>query len=219
MISGGRIAPAMHRPSQRRRFVLFIFQVRIDALNQSPCQPIFTEQCCPMECGLSETKKATFAGYVPLAEVGAEFLFQVVADRAEKAAVIVTTNLPLSEWTQVIPKARLCKALLDRITDRAHILETGTESYRFRRTINKHKKGPKTAGPSQLAVEMTDGGKPGKPTKWAEELASRLLCKGPTLQEGMIVRGQARALRRERLDIELLLSRGGLMRQVFKSVF
>lgn len=85
-------------------------------------------------------------GYVPLAEVGAEFLFQVVAERAEKAAVIVTTNLPFSEWTQVIPNARLCKALLDRITDRAHILETGTESYRFRRTIDKHKKGPKPPG-------------------------------------------------------------------------
>jgi hypothetical protein len=28
--------------------------------------------------------------------------------------------LPFSEWTQVIPNARLCKALLDRITDRAH---------------------------------------------------------------------------------------------------
>jgi DNA replication protein DnaC len=80
-------------------------------------------------------------GYVPLAEVGAEFLFQVVADRAEKAAVILTTNLPFSEWTQVIPNARLCKALLDRITDRAHILETGTESYRFRRTAEKQKKG------------------------------------------------------------------------------
>ena len=82
-------------------------------------------------------------GYVPLAEVGAEFLFQVVAERAEKAAVIMTTNLPFSEWTQVIPNARLCKALLDRITDRAHILETGTESYRFRRTADKQKKGAK----------------------------------------------------------------------------
>lgn len=82
-------------------------------------------------------------GYVPLAEVGAEFLFQVIAERAERTAVIVTTNLPFSEWTQVIPNARLCKALLDRITDRAHILETGTESYRFRRTIDKRKKGEK----------------------------------------------------------------------------
>jgi DNA replication protein DnaC len=78
-------------------------------------------------------------GYVPLAELGAEFLFQVIAERAEKAAVILTTNLPFSEWTQVIPNARLCKALLDRITDRAHIIETGTESYRFRRTLEKRK--------------------------------------------------------------------------------
>jgi len=42
-------------------------------------------------------------GYLPLAEMGAEFLFQVVAERAEKASVIVTTNLPFSEGTQVIP--------------------------------------------------------------------------------------------------------------------
>src|SRR5438067_10016885 len=83
-------------------------------------------------------------GYVPLAEIGAEFLFQVIAERAEQSAVILTTNLPFSEWTQVIPNARLCKALLDRITDRAHILETGTESYRFRRTAEKQKKGAKT---------------------------------------------------------------------------
>lgn len=81
-------------------------------------------------------------GYVPMAELGADFLFQVIAERAEKAAVILTTNLPFSEWTQVIPNARLCKALLDRITDRAHILETGTDSYRFRRTVEKGKTKP-----------------------------------------------------------------------------
>jgi DNA replication protein DnaC len=79
-------------------------------------------------------------GYVPLAEIGAELLFQVIADRAEKAAVIVTTNLPFSEWSQVFPNARLCKAMLDRLTDQAHIIETGTESYRFRRTMSKRRK-------------------------------------------------------------------------------
>jgi len=52
----------------------------------------------------------------------------------------VTTNLPFSEWTQVFPNPRLCKALLDRITDRAHIIETGTESYRFRRTLEVRQK-------------------------------------------------------------------------------
>jgi DNA replication protein DnaC len=79
-------------------------------------------------------------GYVPLAEVGAELLFQVIAERAEQAAVILTTNLPFSEWTQVIPNVRLCKALLDRVTDRAHILETGTDSYRFRRTLEQRQR-------------------------------------------------------------------------------
>lgn len=80
-------------------------------------------------------------GYVPLAEVGAELLFQVIADRAERTALIITTNLPFSEWTQVFPNPRLCKALLDRITDRAHIIETGTESYRFKRSLQaRHKK-------------------------------------------------------------------------------
>jgi DNA replication protein DnaC len=74
-------------------------------------------------------------GYVPLAELGAELLFQVIADRAERAAVIVTTNLPFSEWGQVFPNPRLCQALVDRLTDRAHIIETGTESFRFRRTL------------------------------------------------------------------------------------
>lgn len=79
-------------------------------------------------------------GYVPLADVGAELLFQIIADRTERAALILTTNLPFSEWTQVIPNARLCKAVLDRITDRAHIIDTGHESYRFRRTAEKRQK-------------------------------------------------------------------------------
>ena len=79
-------------------------------------------------------------GYVPLADIGAEFLFQVISERAERAAIIVTTNLPISEWTTVFPNPRLCKALLDRIIDRAHIIETGTESFRFRRTLERSKK-------------------------------------------------------------------------------
>jgi len=79
-------------------------------------------------------------GYVPLEETGAELLFQVITERAEKAAILITTNLPFSEWSTVFPNARLCKALLDRVTDRAHIIETGTDSYRFRRTIERKKK-------------------------------------------------------------------------------
>jgi DNA replication protein DnaC len=79
-------------------------------------------------------------GYVPLAKVAAELLFQVIGERAEKAAFIVTTNLSFSEWLQVFTNARLCKTVLDRLTDQARIIETGSESYRFSRTLRKIRK-------------------------------------------------------------------------------
>lgn len=79
-------------------------------------------------------------GYVPFAETAAELLFQVISERAERATVLLTTNLSFSEWTQVFPNPRLCKSLLDRVTDRAHIIETGQDSYRFRRTLEQRQK-------------------------------------------------------------------------------
>jgi DNA replication protein DnaC len=79
--------------------------------------------------------------YVAMPESAVELLFQVVSGRAERAAVIVTTNLPFSEWNTMFPNARLCKAMLDRLTDQAHIIDTGKESYRFRRTLEKKKGG------------------------------------------------------------------------------
>jgi len=81
--------------------------------------------------------------YVAVPESAAELLFQVISGRAEQSAVIVTTNLPFSEWNTMFPNARLCKAMLDRLTDQAHIIDTGKESYRFRRSLEK-KKGAKT---------------------------------------------------------------------------
>jgi DNA replication protein DnaC len=82
-------------------------------------------------------------GYVVMPDTAAELLFQVIAGRAERAAVIVTTNLPFSEWTTKFPNARLCKAMLDRLTDQAHIIDTGKDSYRFLRTLKKQGKGAK----------------------------------------------------------------------------
>lgn len=79
--------------------------------------------------------------YVAMPESAVELLFQVISGRAERAAVIVTTNLPFSEWNTMFPNARLCKAMLDRLTDQAHIIDTGKESYRFRRTLEKKKGG------------------------------------------------------------------------------
>lgn len=80
-------------------------------------------------------------GYLALPEGAAELVFQVISERNERASLIVTTNLPFGEWTKVFPDARLAKAVVDRITHRAHIIETGTESWRFRHGIQRKEKG------------------------------------------------------------------------------
>ena len=46
----------------------------------------------------------------------------------------LASNLPFSEWGKVVSDARLVAAIVDRLTFRAHIVETGTDSYRLRQT-------------------------------------------------------------------------------------
>ena len=81
-------------------------------------------------------------GYLSFSRSGAELLFQVFADRYERASLLVTSNLPFSEWSQVFQGERMTAALLDRLTHRCQIFEMNTESYRFRESI-KTKKGKK----------------------------------------------------------------------------
>ena len=69
-------------------------------------------------------------GYVPASKVGAELLFDVISTAYERTSVIVTTNLPFEEWTEVLGSERLTGATLDRLTHRCTIVETGRESYR-----------------------------------------------------------------------------------------
>jgi len=78
--------------------------------------------------------------YVPLARPEAELLFQVLDERSERSALIVTTNLPFGEWTKVFPEPRLCKAVVDRLTFNAHIVETGTDSWRFKKTLERQRR-------------------------------------------------------------------------------
>ena len=76
-------------------------------------------------------------GYLALPDGAAELVFQVLSERHERGSLIVTTNLPFGEWTKVFPDARLAKAVVDRLTHRAHIIDTGTESWRFRHGLNR----------------------------------------------------------------------------------
>ncbi len=71
-------------------------------------------------------------GFVPLSPTGAELLFEVFSQRYERGSILVTTNLPFDEWTEVFGSERLTGALLDRLTHHVHILEMNGESYRLK---------------------------------------------------------------------------------------
>jgi len=71
-------------------------------------------------------------GYLHLDPRGAELLFQVLTERDERASIAAASNAPFSEWGQTFTDPRLAAAIVDRLTFRAHILETGAASYRLR---------------------------------------------------------------------------------------
>ena len=64
----------------------------------------------------------------------AELLFEVISQRYERGSIIITSNLPFDEWTEVFGSERLTGATLDRLTHHVHILEMNGESYRLRKS-------------------------------------------------------------------------------------
>lgn len=89
-------------------------------------------------------------GYVPASKAGAELLFDVISTTYERTSLIVTTNLPFEQWTEVLDNERLTGAVLDRLTHHCHIIETGGESYRLRDA--RRRSGPVGQQPTGPAV-------------------------------------------------------------------
>ena len=76
-------------------------------------------------------------GFIPFSTLGAQLMFQFCSTVYERVALIVTTNLQFADWVQIFQNERLTAALLDRLTDRATILEFLGESYRLRKTLKQ----------------------------------------------------------------------------------
>lgn len=79
-------------------------------------------------------------GYVPFSKSGGEVLFEVVSRAYERTSLIVTTNLPFEQGTEVLGSERLTGALLDRLTHRVQIIEANGESYRLRESKKRQRR-------------------------------------------------------------------------------
>ena len=76
-------------------------------------------------------------GYIPFSKEGSELLFQVLAERHEKGAVMITTNLGFADWTKVFGDPVMTAALLDRLTHKAHIVSCPWDSYRLKQSLKE----------------------------------------------------------------------------------
>jgi DNA replication protein DnaC len=72
-------------------------------------------------------------GYLPFGREEANLFFNVVAKRYERGSMVLTSNLPFTQWAGAFADDQtLTAAMLDRLLHHAHIVQITGESYRMK---------------------------------------------------------------------------------------
>ncbi|MEF8732663.1 MAG: ATP-binding protein [Candidatus Accumulibacter meliphilus] len=75
-------------------------------------------------------------GYLPIDKHGADLLFQVISERYERGALVITTNLAYKHWAEIFNHdSTLTSALLDRLLHHAETIIIEGKSYRMKDPI------------------------------------------------------------------------------------
>ena len=76
-------------------------------------------------------------GIVPLDTQNRAALMEIVEDRHGKGSTIITSQVPVSKWHEVIGEKTVADAVLDRIIHQSHRLELTGESMRKKQNANE----------------------------------------------------------------------------------
>src|SRR4030042_3267365 len=79
-------------------------------------------------------------GYVQQDRQEMEVLFSLLADRYERASVIITSNLAFSQWDKIFKDPMTTAAAIDRLVHHSVILELNLTSYRLEQSKKINKK-------------------------------------------------------------------------------
>lgn len=73
-------------------------------------------------------------GYVSFDRDGSELLFNLLSNRAERKSIIMTTNLTFDKWPELFGDTILTAAMVDRLTNKASVIQIIGDSYRMKQT-------------------------------------------------------------------------------------
>jgi len=76
-------------------------------------------------------------GYTPQSKEGADLFFQFISQRYERRSLIITTNLPYSEWQEVFLNPSTTEAAVDRIIHNCETFNIEGPSWRAQQAMKK----------------------------------------------------------------------------------